>query len=313
MAVATVPEVRPGRPAGRVRGARRRNRRRTIGTNLTAYLLLAGGVLCFAVFSWYPTVRAFLLAFQHTNFVGVSRWVGWANFRQLFGDPEFTAAWRNTFEFTGFALVLGFGVPFVTAVVLNEIRHWKTLFRLLVYLPVMIPPVVSAILWKWFYDPGNGLFNQVLGFLHLPTSAWTNSTVTAIPSLVLVSTWANLGSTTLIYLAALQNIPAELYEAAELDGANILQRLRHVTIPQTRYVMLMLLLLQIVSTMQEFTTPFIMTGGGPQDATVTVLYLIYKYAFVYFNYGGACALSVMLFIFLGIFSALYLRLTRNAD
>ncbi|HEX9338146.1 MAG TPA: sugar ABC transporter permease, partial [Pseudonocardiaceae bacterium] len=178
---------------------------------------------------------------------------------------------------------------------------------------VMIPPVVVALLWKWFYDPGNGLFNEALKAVHLPTSSWTNSTSTAIVSLVLVATWANLGGTTLIYLAALQNIPAELYEAAELDGANILQRVRHVTIPQTRYVMLMLLLLQIVATMQEFTTPFIITGGGPQDATVTVLYLIYKYAFVYRDYGAGCALSVMLFIFLGIFSAIYLRLTRNTD
>jgi multiple sugar transport system permease protein len=311
MAVATVLDVRPEVPAGPVRT--RRHLRRNLSNNLTAYVLLAGGVVCFAVFSWYPTVRAFLLAFQKTNFVGASHWVGLANFRRLIEDPEFVAAWRNTFEFTGVALVLGFGVPFVMAVVLNEIRHLKSLFRLLVYLPVMIPPAVVALLWKWFYDPGNGLFNEALTFLHLPTSSWTNSTSTAIVSLVLVSTWANLGGTTLIYLAALQNIPAELYEAAELDGANILQRVRHVTVPQTRYVMLMLLLLQIVSTMQEFTTPFIITGGGPQDATVTLLYLIYKYAFVYFDYGGACALSIMLFVFLGIFSALYLRLTRNAD
>jgi multiple sugar transport system permease protein len=298
-------------PARAHRTGRRRGRR--TGTNLAAYALLAGGVLCFALFSWYPTIRAFLLAFQRTNFAGASRWVGLANFHRLFGDPEFVAAWRNSFEFTGAALVLGFGVPFVLAVILNELRHWKTVFRLLVYLPVMIPPAVVAILWKWFYDPGNGLFNQALSAVHLPTSSWTNSTHTAIVSLVLVATWANLGGTTLIYLAALQNIPTELYEAAELDGANILQRVRHVTVPQTRYVMLMLLLLQIVATMQEFTTPFIMTGGGPQDATVTVLYLIYKYAFVYFDYGTACALSVMLFIFLGIFSAFYLRLTRNAD
>jgi multiple sugar transport system permease protein len=312
MAVTTELAVRPEvTPAGGRRSPRRRSRK--LGTNLTAYALLAGGVLCFALFSWYPTIRAFLLAFQHTNFVGASHWVGWGNFRRLFGDPEFGAAWRNSFEFSGVALVLGFGVPFVLAVVLNELRHAKTLFRLLVYLPVMIPPVVVALLWKWFYDPGNGLFNEALKAVHLPTSSWTNSTSTAIVSLVLVATWANLGGTTLIYLAALQNIPAELYEAAELDGANIFQRVRHVTIPQTRYVMLMLLLLQIVATMQEFTTPFIITGGGPQDATVTVLYLIYKYAFVYRDYGAGCALSVMLFIFLGIFSAIYLRLTRNTD
>lgn len=310
MAVATLVDVTPNIPAA----ARKHGRpRRRLGTNVAAYAMLAGGIICFALFSWYPTVRAFLLAFQHTNFVGTSEWVGLRNFRRLFADPELVAAWRNTFEFTGIALVLGFGVPFVLAVVLNEIRHLKSLFRLLVYLPVMIPPAVVALLWKWFYDPGNGLFNEALTFLHLPTSAWTNSTGTAIVSLVLVATWANLGGTTLIYLAALQNIPSDLYEAAELDGANIFQRVRHVTVPQTRYVMLMLLLLQIVATMQEFTTPYIMTGGGPQDATITVLYLIYKYAFVYFDYGAACALSIMLFVFLGIFSACYLRLTRNTD
>ncbi|HEX3788008.1 MAG TPA: sugar ABC transporter permease [Pseudonocardiaceae bacterium] len=296
---------RVGRGRGRLR--------RKVADNLIAYTLLAGGVLCFAVFSWYPIVRAVLLSFQHTNFVGTSTWVGWKNFHRLFTDPEFVAAWRNTFEFTGIALVIGFAIPFVLAVVLNEMRHARTLFRLLVYLPVMIPPVITAILWKWFYDPGDGLFNDALRFLHLPTSDWTNSTSTAIISLVLVSTWANMGGTVLIYLAALQNVPGDLYEAAELDGANILQRVRHVTVPQTRYVMLMLMLLQIVATMQVFTEPFIITGGGPQDATITVLYLIYKYAFVYFDYGAACALSVLLLVFLAIFSAFYLRLTRNQD
>jgi multiple sugar transport system permease protein len=315
MSVATSVAARPtsGRTTGRRTGNRGGRLRRKLGNNLTAYLMMAGGLICFALFSWYPTVRAFLLAFQKTNFVGASHWVGWTNFHRLFADPEFAAAWRNTFEFTGFALLVGFAVPFVLAVILNELRHWKSLFRLLVYLPVMVPPVVTAILWKWFYDPGQGLFNESLRFLHLPTWSWVYSTSTAVISLVLVSTWSNMGSTVLIYLAALQGIPADLYEAAELDGANIFQRVRHVTVPQTRYVLLMLMLLQIVATMQVFTEPYIITGGGPQDATVTVLYLIYKYAFVYFDYGGACALSIMLFVFLGIFSAFYLRLTRTND
>src|ERR1700756_5539069 len=126
MAVATVLDVRPDVP--RASASARGRLRRTVGTNLSAYVLLAGGVLCFAVFSWYPPIRAFLLAFQHTNFVGASEWVGLRNFHRLFADPEFVAAWRNTFEFTGVALVLGFGIPFVTAVVLNEIRHLKSLF-----------------------------------------------------------------------------------------------------------------------------------------------------------------------------------------
>ena len=112
-----------------------------------------------------------------------------------------------------------------------------------------------------------------------------------------------MGSATLIYLAALQTIPGELYEAAELDGANIWQRLRHVTIPQTRFVLLVLLLLQIVATMQVFTEPYVMTGGGPEDSTVTVLLLLYRYAFVYNDFGTASAMSLLLFVLLGAFSA----------
>jgi multiple sugar transport system permease protein len=313
--VTTLVERAAARGATR-RGPQRRHGkpwRRTVADNLVAYGFLSGGLLCFALFSWYPAIRAVVLSFQQNNFADAATWVGTANFRRLVADPEFFAAWRNTFEFTGLALVIGFAVPFALAVLLNEIRHAKAFFRLAVYLPVMIPPVVTALLWKWFYDPGPGLFNEVLRALHLPTSNWTNSTSTAMVSLVLVSTWANLGGTTLIYLAALQGIPGELYEAAELDGASLWQRIRHVTIPQTRFVMLMLLLLQIVATMQVFTEPYVMTGGGPEDATITVLYLVYKYAFVYLDYGAACALSVMLLVFLGAFSALYLRLTREAS
>jgi multiple sugar transport system permease protein len=121
-----------------------------------------------------------------------------------------------------------------------------------------------------------------------------------------------MGSSTLIYLAALQAIPGELYEAAELDGANLWRRIWHVTVPQTRFVLAVMLLLQVVATMQVFTEPYVMTGGGPEDSTVTVLLLLYRYAFVYNDFGTASAMSVLLFIVLGAFSAVYLRLTSRA-
>ena len=288
-------------------------RRRRLADQARAYAFLLGGVLCFALFSWYPAVRAVVIAFQKYTPGSSPQWVGTANFTRVRHDPEFAAAWRNTFTFTVLALLIGFAVPFVLALVLNELRHAKAFFRVVVYLPVMIPPVVSALLWKWFYDPGAGLANETLRFLHLPTSNWSNGADTALVSLVIVATWANLGGTVLIYLAALQSIPGELYEAAELDGAGLLQRVRHVTIPQTRFVILMLMLLQIIATMQVFTEPFVITGGGPENATVTVLYLIYKYAFLYNDFGGACALSVMLLVLLGVFSAVYLRLTSSGE
>ncbi|OIJ85547.1 ABC transporter permease [Streptomyces sp. MUSC 14] len=300
---ADLPDPAPP-PAGR-------RRRRRIADQARAYAFLLGALVCFALFSWYPAVRAVVIAFQKYTPGSKPQWAGTANFTRVLHDPEFGAAWRNTLVFTLLALLIGFAVPFLLALVLNELRHAKAFFRVVVYLPVMIPPVVSALLWKWFYDPGAGLADEALRFLHLPTSNWSNGTDTALVSLVIVATWATMGGTVLIYLAALQSIPAELYEAAELDGANLLQRIRHVTVPQTRFVILMLMLLQIIATMQVFTEPFVITGGGPENATVTVLYLIYKYAFLYNDFGGACALSVMLLVLLGAFSAGYLRLTRS--
>lgn len=281
--------------------------------NLTAYGLLCAALVCFALFSWYPIIRGVLLSFQQVNFVTAPSWVGLENFRRLFADPLFWTAWRNTLLFTGIALVFGFVLPFAAAVLLNELRHGKAYFRLVVYLPVMLPPVVVALLWKWFYDPGPGLFNTALHAVGLPGLSWLDSTSTSMVSLVLVSTWANLGSATLIYLAALQTIPGELYEAAELDGAGIWRRILHVTVPQTRFALLVMLLLQVVATMQVFTEPYVMTGGGPEDSTVTVLLLLYKYAFFYNDFGTASALSLMLFVVLGVFSFLYVRLTRRAS
>jgi multiple sugar transport system permease protein len=285
--------------------------KRKVTENLTAYGFLCAALICFALFSWYPIIRGIVLSFQQVNFVTPAEWVGLQNFETLFNDPLFAIAWRNTLLFTGLALIIGFAIPFAVAVVLNELRHAKAYFRLIVYIPVMLPPVVVAILWKWFYDPGPGLFNSMLRSVGLPPLAWLNSADTSMLSLVLVATWAAMGSATLIYLAALQTIPGELYEAAELDGANVWQRLRFVTIPQTRFVLLIMMLMQIVATMQVFTEPYVMTGGGPEDSTVTLLLLLYRYAFTYNDFGTASALSLMLFIVLGAFSALYLRLTRT--
>ncbi|MEU9891195.1 sugar ABC transporter permease [Sphaerisporangium sp. NPDC051011] len=297
-----------------VKGSRRSTTgavRRGVRRNLTAYGFLCAALICFAFFSWYPMVREFLLSFQKTNFVGPPEWVGLENFRTVIDDSAFAPAWINTAAFTGLALIVGYAVPFVAAIVLNELRHAKAYLRFVVYLPVMLPPAVAVLLFKWFYDPGPGLFNQILDFVHLPGLSWLDSTSTALISLVLVSTWMNLGTGTLIYLAALQSIPGELYEAAELDGAGLFKRVWHVTIPQTKLILLVMLLLQIVATMQVFIEPFLLTGGGPENATVTVAYLMYQYAFSFGNFGGGGALGLMLMIVLMVFSAIYLRVSRD--
>ncbi|RMI44625.1 carbohydrate ABC transporter permease [Streptomyces triticirhizae] len=290
---------------------RRGGRSAALRRNLAAYLFLAGAVVCFALFSWYPIVRGFLLSFQRVTFTGADEWVGWENFQRLFDDPLFATAWRNTGYFTLLALVFGFAAPLLTAVVLNELRHGRAFLRMAVYLPVMLPPIVTMLLWRWIYDPGPGLLNNALEVVRLPPQAWLESENLAMVSLVLVSTWANMGTTTLIYLAALSNIPGELYEAAQLDGASIRRRLWHVTLPQLRFILMITLLLQVLGTMQVFIEPFVLTGGGPDNATVTVLLLLYRYAFVYNDFGLASAMSTVLFLVLGVFAACYLRLTRT--
>jgi multiple sugar transport system permease protein len=279
--------------------------------NLTAYGFLCAALLCFAVFAWYPMAREFILSFQSTNLIDPPTWVGLDNFGYAVSDPAFADAWLATLQFTFLALVCGYVVPFAVALVLNELRHARAYLRFVVYLPVMLPPIVAVLLFRWFFDPGPGLFNQILGLFQLPGLAWLDSPTTALISLVIVSTWMNMGSATLIYLAALQNIPSELYEAAELDGAGIWKRIRHVTIPQTRLILLLMLMLQIVATMQVFIEPYMLTGGGPENSTVTVAYLLFQYAFTYQNYGAAGALGMMLMIVLLAFAAFQLRLTRE--
>ncbi|GLW49443.1 sugar ABC transporter permease [Streptomyces sp. NBRC 14336] len=286
---------------------------KSLRRNLTAHGFLIGAVLCFAFFSWYPMVREFFLAFQKTE-AGETTWVGLDNLQTVFNDPAFWQAWRNTLLFTVLALLLGFAVPFVVAIVINEFHHGQGYLRLLVYLPVMLPPVASVLLFKYLYDPGYGLLNEVLSVFGVPEQQWLQDADLSMLSVVIAATWMNMGGAALIYLAALQSIPGELYEAAELDGAGLLRKIWHVTIPQTRLILSLMLLMQIIATMQVFVEPFLLTGGaGPEGSTTTVVYLIYQYAFNFNNYGAAAALGLLLLVLLAGFSAAYVRLSRAED
>jgi multiple sugar transport system permease protein len=288
--------------------------------NLSAYGFLIGAVICFAFFSWYPIAREVIMSFQKTS-LGVTTWAGLKNYHRIFADPTFWQAWRNTLEFTVLALILGYAVPFFVAILLNELRHARGYLRVLVYLPVMLPPASALLLFAYFYDPSYGLFNHILHALHLPISQWVQSPdttppTTAMISVVIAATWMNMGGATLIYLAALQNIPGELYEAAELDGAGLFSRIWHVTVPQTRLILQMLLALQIVATMQMFVEAFVLTNGGSGATTISVVNLIYQYAFALSgssNYNSASALGVVLMLVLAVFSGGYLWLSRDRD
>ncbi|MEV4385359.1 sugar ABC transporter permease [Micromonospora sp. NPDC049580] len=296
-------------------GPQRTSLGRKVRDNLAGHAFLIGAVLCFVVFSWYPMIRGIVMSFQRTR-RGETTWVGWDNYSRLIADPSFWPAWKNTLYFTVLALVLGYAVPFFVAILLNEFRHAKGYLRVLVYLPVMLPPASALFLFKFYaYDPSEaGLFNAILTALHLPTSQWMQSPAMTMPAMVIASTWMNMGGAVLIYLASLQNIPGELYEAAELDGAGIWGRIRHVTIPQTRLILALLAMLQIVATMQLFIEPLILANGaGAEDSATSVAYLIYQHGFFQNDLNGAAALGVIMLVVLAGFSAVYVRLTAKQD
>jgi multiple sugar transport system permease protein len=293
----------------------RKRRAQQMQNGLTGWVFMAGAVFCFALFSWWPMIRGVIVSFQRTR-RGVTTWVGWTNYDRVVHDPSFWTAWKNTLYFTALALILGYAVPFIVAIIFNELRHARGYLRALVYLPVMLPPASALFLFKYYaYDPSDsGLFNAALKALHLPTSQWMQSTTMTMPSMVIASTWMNMGGAVLIYLAALQNIPGSLYEAAELDGAGILKRIRHVTIPQTKLILSLMLMLQIVATMQLFIEPLILANGaGSQDSATSVAYLIYQHGFFQNDLNGAAALGVIMLLVLGAFSAVYARLSVKQD
>jgi multiple sugar transport system permease protein len=279
---------------------------------LTVVLFAVPIVLIFLYFSWGPIVNGLVMSLQKTNLVDAAQWVGIGNFQYVLADPALGQATVNTIYFTVLAIVFGFPLPILLAVFMAELKGRSWIYTTLAYLPVIVPPVVSILLWKVFYDSSaDGLFNSILGMVGIPPQPWLDSTATAMPSIVLESTWAASGTAVIIYLAALTSVRTELYEAAELDGAGILPRVWHITLPQIRGIILVMLLLQIIGTMQLFTEPFLFTGGGPQGATTTILLLIYNYAFVNGDYGAATALSVLLAVGLGVLSAVYQIATRK--
>jgi len=299
-------------PTARVTAFERVARWRRRG-GFSAVALALPVLVVFGYFSWKPLVQGVIMSFQKWNFVADPTWVGLANFEYVLADPLLVTAVGNTLWFTLLAILFGFPLPIALAVVTSTYRdRTRRAVSFLAYLPVIIPPVVAILLWKVFYDPSeSGLFNRALGLVGIGPLPWLNSAVSAMPSIVLQATWAGAGTATLIYLAAITSVRPELYEAAELDGSGVLSRIWHVTLPQMRAVILIMLLLQLIGATQVFAEPYLFTGGGPQNATVTVMLLLYRYAFVAGDYGAATALGVILALVLAALSTVYLVITRR--
>jgi multiple sugar transport system permease protein len=282
----------------------------------SAYVFLAPGVIVFTVFTVFALVFAFYLTFHDWNILQPAKpFVGLQNYRDMLHDEHYLRSIINTFYYTGgsvpLTMLLGMGL----ALLLNQPIKLLSLFRTIYYLPVVTPFVAAAILWKWLFNGSYGLFNFYLLKTHLIDQPllWLADKNLAMPSIILMSVWGGAGFSMVVYLAGLQSIPDQLYEAAKVDGASAFQRLRYITIPMLRPTTLFLLVTGIIGSFQIFTQVYIMTNGGPAERTTTMVYFIYQAAFKFYDMGYASALAFGLFALLFVVTLAQLRLYRRGE
>ena len=261
------------------------------------WLFILPWVIGFLIFD----VLALLLNFYFsmTNFTVGARvpdWVGLANFQQAFTkDKLLGLSFTNTVYYAGLSIPLGMLVAFVLALLLNADIRGRGIFRTIYYLPSLVPAAASAIIWLFILRTRNGVLNQFLGLFGINAIPWLGRPEWAKPALILMSLWS-FGQQMVIYLAGLQGIPTELYEAAEIDGASWPQRLLRITIPMMTPMLFFNLVMGIIGSFQVFTAAFLMTQGGPLNATLFYMLHLYNNAFRYFRMGYSSALAVLLFL-----------------
>ena len=286
---------------------------RTFAKYRTGLLFLVPAFIVYGLFQWIPIGYNMVLGFQ--NYVpGIEpEWIGLDNFRAVLSDPLLGRATVNTLYYVLMCLVFGYLLPVVVAILLSELPRGKGLMRLGIYLPKIIPGIALYIIWIWIFHPTLGALNGITGFFGIPPSQWLLSRDTAMLSLVIMSTWAGFGGTAVLYMASMTGIREELYEATELEGAGIFQRIRHVTLPALAPTMKLLFLLQLIATLQVLQEPFVMTGGGPDNATMTLMMLVYNHAFVNAEFGKAGALGALIFLVLFVLSMIYIVRAKVAE
>ncbi len=291
-----------------------KKRRKFQKKDLVGWLVLLPGIILFAFFVWEPLLESIRLSLYSAKGVELQSFVGLDNYVAAIHDTNFKIAILNTFKYIGWSLVIGFIVPIILAVFISETQRGKGFFRTAVYFPNMIPGMAVALLWIYFFKPGpTGVLNIILGKFGVEPQVWLNSAALVIPLIILVMTWKSAGSTALIYMAGISGINPEYYEAAAIDGAGIFQRIFHVTIPCILSLGKTMLILQVISVFQILYEPLVLTNGGPNNASLSIMLLVYRYAFRDFNYPVASALSVLICIILIILSGLYMRLTREKE
>lgn len=281
---------------------------------LAPWLFLAPAVLSILVWSYYPLFRGAFMAFQDYRIVGSAKWVGLDNFIRVATDPGFWAAWLRTFQYVATTLLLGFLTPIFLALMLCEIPRGKIVFRFLYFLPHLTSALVVTLLWKLMFDPTeNGLLNQLLASVGVSPRAWLLDPAWAMTCCILPGAWAGAGISSLIYIAAIESLPRDYYEAAAIDGAGFFARFRHVTFPQIAPLMVINFVGAFIAAFQGMGSIFLLTFGGPGDATQVLSLQIWKEAYNNLRFSTATTMAWFLGVALIGFTYLQIRLLRRVE
>lgn len=262
---------------------------------ITGYLFVSPFILGVMFWVVYPAGMAAWLTFQKWNLITPSQFVGLENFRTMSTDPLFWQSLKVTSIYTLFSVPFGLILSFLLALLINTKMRGIAFFRTIYYLPSIVPAVANAVLWAWIFNTDFGLINAMLSYFGIAKVAWLQETRYALPALILMSLWG-AGSAMIIFLAGLQGIDDMYYEAAKIDGAGRWAQMWNITIPMMSSVIFFNLILGIINSFQVFTAGYLMTSGGPQNATLFYVLYLYRAGFQYLKMGYASALSWVLFL-----------------
>jgi multiple sugar transport system permease protein len=285
----------------------------------TAYLFLLPGLLVLTLFFFVPVGAALLLSFTDFDIYAIAsidnlRIVGFRNYIDLFQNPLFWIALKNTFYFVLIGGPLSVATSLGAAMLLNAkgIR-FKGFFRTAYFAPVVTTLVAVAVVWRFMFHARYGLVNWVIGLVGIDPVNWLGDPTYAMPAIIILAIWKNFGYNMIIFIAGLQNIPGYLYEAADVDGANAWQQFRNVTLPMLAPTFLFVSIITMIGYFQLFAEPYVMTEGGPLHATLSIVLLMYEEGFKWWNMGYAAAIAFVLFVIIFIGTLIQLRLQREAD
>ena len=285
--------------------------------DLTGWAFAAPFVILFGIFLAFPILASFLLSFTSfglrdlANPIGAT-FVGLKNYIDLLGDAKFWTSLFNTFYFVVVGVPVTLALGLLIANALNRgVTRFRTAFRVGYYLPVITSIVAIAVVWRFLLNPDVGLVNMLLAAVGINGPAWLADPVLAMPSIIAMAVWRNLGFAMVVFLAGLQAIPASLYEAASIDGAGRWQAFRFVTIPMLRPTILFMTVITTIGYLQLFEEPFVMTDGGPLDKTLSVTMYMYQLGFKFFHQGYASALAYVLFVIVATIAFLQFKFLRS--